>query len=105
MNGSELGLTGYDDLFETDESREIKKQPKVVKLSIEEIADFPEHPFKVNDDDKMKETVESIKENGVLVPAIVRQEKICGPASRIKRNTLYSTGAYGRSGNSHHGRQ
>ena len=73
MNGSELGLTGYDDLFETDESREIKKQPKVVKLSIEEIADFPEHPFKVNDDDKMKETVESIKENGVLVPAIVRQ--------------------------------
>lgn len=73
MNGSELGLTGYDDLFETDESREEKNQPKVISLRIDKITDFPEHPFKVNDDEKMKETVESIKENGVLVPAIVRQ--------------------------------
>ncbi|MDD3229299.1 MAG: ParB/RepB/Spo0J family partition protein [Oscillospiraceae bacterium] len=67
-----LNLTSYDDIFQTEESRADKQREKIVELPISELHTFPNHPFKVRDDDRMNETVESVKEYGVLVPAIVR---------------------------------
>lgn len=61
-----------DEFFTTQEERDTSKLEKIQNISIIDITDFPEHPFKVRDDEKMFETVESIKEHGVLVPAIVR---------------------------------
>ena len=55
-----------------EETREDAKREKVMDMSLSELHPFPDHPFQVRDDDAMKETVESIKEYGVLVPAIVR---------------------------------
>lgn len=67
-----LNLTSYDDIFQTEESRADHQREKIVELPISELHTFPNHPFKVRDDDRMNETVESVKEYGVLVPAIVR---------------------------------
>lgn len=61
-----------DDFFLTQKERDEQKLEKIQKISIKDIVSFPNHPFKVKDDEKMFETVESIKEHGVLVPAIVR---------------------------------
>ena len=74
MKNSEkkLSLTSYDDIFQTDESRIESNQPKIVELPVSELHPFPNHPFKVRDDERMNETVESVKAYGVLVPAIVR---------------------------------
>lgn len=63
-----------DDFFTTQEERDNKDLEKVVYIPINEILDFPNHPFKVRDDEKMIETVESVKEHGVLVPAIIRKK-------------------------------
>ena len=63
-----------DDFFTTQEERDNKDLEKVVYIPINEILDFPNHPFKVRDDEKMLETVESVKEHGVLVPAIIRKK-------------------------------
>lgn len=68
----DLGMTPLDDLFSTDESRADSQLEKVVTLNPAEISDFPNHPFKVRQDDDMAEMVESIKKYGVLVPALVR---------------------------------
>ena len=67
-----ISLNSYDDIFSTEETREDAKREKVVDMPLSELYPFPDHPFQVRDDDAMKETVESIKEYGVLVPAIVR---------------------------------
>lgn len=67
-----ISLNSYDDIFSTDETREDAKREKVMDMPLSELHPFPDHPFQVRDDDAMKETVESIKEYGVLVPAIVR---------------------------------
>jgi len=67
-----VSLNSYDDIFSTEESREDSKREKVMDMPLSELHPFPDHPFQVRDDDSMKETVESIKEYGVLVPAIVR---------------------------------
>ena len=67
-----VSLNSYDDIFSTEESREDAKREKVMDIPLTELYPFPDHPFQVRDDDAMKETVESIKEYGVLVPAIVR---------------------------------
>ena len=64
-----------DDFFTSQEERDEQKLEKVQKISITKISSFPNHPFKVKDDEKMFETVESIKEHGVLVPAIVRPKE------------------------------
>lgn len=64
-----------DDFFTSQEERDVQKLEKVQKISITKISSFPNHPFKVKDDEKMFETVESIKEHGVLVPAIVRPKE------------------------------
>ncbi|QAT48612.1 ParB/RepB/Spo0J family partition protein [Caproiciproducens sp. NJN-50] len=67
-----ISLNSYDDIFSTEETREDAKREKVTDMPLSELYPFPDHPFQVRDDDSMKETVESIKEYGVLVPAIVR---------------------------------
>lgn len=67
-----IQLASYDDLFKTDEERQADTQERVQNLPLDKLEPFPNHPFKVLDDDKMLETVESIKERGVLVPILVR---------------------------------
>lgn len=67
-----IKLTPVDDLFSTDESRADAQRERVVELPLAELHPFRNHPFKVLDDDKMQDTAESIREHGVLVPAIVR---------------------------------
>ena len=67
-----IQLASYDDLFKTDEERLSDTQERVQNLPLDRLVPFPDHPFKVLDDEKMLETVESIKERGVLVPILVR---------------------------------
>ena len=68
----DLGMTPLDDLFSTDESRAEAQLEKVVTLNPADISDFPNHPFKVRQDEAMAEMVDSVKQYGVLVPALVR---------------------------------
>ena len=68
----DLGKTPLDDLFSTDESRAEAQLEKVVTLNPADISDFPNHPFKVKQDEAMAEMVDSVKQYGVLVPALVR---------------------------------
>ena len=68
----DLGMTPLDDLFSTDESRAEAQLEKVVTLNPADISDFPNHPFKVKQDETMAEMVDSVKQYGVLVPALVR---------------------------------
>ena len=65
-------MTPLDDLFSTDESRSEAQLEKVVTLNPADISDFPNHPFKVKQDEAMAEMVDSVKQYGVLVPALVR---------------------------------
>lgn len=67
-----IQLASYDDLFKTDEERQADAQERVQNIPLDKLEPFPNHPFKVIDDDKMRETVESIKERGVLIPILVR---------------------------------
>ena len=67
-----IQLASYDELFKTDEERQADAQERIQNLPLDKLEPFPNHPFKVIDDDKMLETVESIKERGVLVPILVR---------------------------------
>ena len=68
----DLGMTLLDDLFSTDESRAEAQLEKVVTLNPADISDFPNHPFKVKQDEAMAEMVDSVRQYGVLVPALVR---------------------------------
>ena len=68
-----ISLTSLDDLFSTEEERSKDMVGSIVNIPLSQLHDFPNHPFKVRDDEKMQETVESVKAYGVLVPAIVRQ--------------------------------
>ena len=68
-----ISLTSLDDLFSTEEERSKDVVGTVVNIPLSQLHNFPDHPFKVRDDEKMEETVESVKAYGVLVPAIVRQ--------------------------------
>ena len=71
----DMKLPKLDDLFTTQEERDYAVAEKVQEINISDISDFPEHPFKVNDDDKMQEMVNSIKEYGVILPVIVRPKE------------------------------
>ena len=71
-SGRNLSLTSYDDLFATDESRADADSEKVMEIPLSELFPFKDHPFKVKNDEKMQETADSIREYGVLVPAIAR---------------------------------
>ena len=73
-----MNLPSADDLFTTQEERDHKNQEYVKDISIYEITDFPNHPFKVKMDDKMLETIESVRDHGVLVPALVREKSMGG---------------------------
>ena len=67
-----INLTSLDDLFSTEESRAEESCEKVVRIPLTELHPFPNHPFHVRDDEAMQNTVDSIKEYGVLTPGIVR---------------------------------
>ncbi|MDO4419968.1 MAG: ParB/RepB/Spo0J family partition protein, partial [Ruminococcus sp.] len=68
-------LTSVDELFTTQEEREIAQRETVMDIPLSEISDFPNHPFKVTVDEKMLEMADSVKRYGVLVPAIVRPKQ------------------------------
>ena len=67
-----MHLLKIDDLFTTQEERDNVNNEKVIELDINNIDDFPNHPFKVVNNEEMEQMSESIKDNGVLVPALVR---------------------------------
>ena len=71
-SAKKVELASVDDLFSTDESRAEAQLEKVVTLNPADISDFPNHPFKVKQDEAMAEMVDSVKQYGVLVPALVR---------------------------------
>ncbi len=69
-----IDLKSYDDIFKTEEEREEDKLSKIRDIPISEIDDFPDHPFMVRDDEDMQNLIESIKERGVITPAMVRKK-------------------------------
>ena len=71
----DLGMTGYAELFMTDEERKTQTLPRIVDIPIELIDDFPDHPFKVRMDEDMQQLVESIKERGLIHPVILRKKE------------------------------
>ena len=71
---NKMHLPSLDDIFTTQKERDEADLEKVVNISIKDIDDYPQHPFKVLVNDEMQEMVDSIKEKGVLVPTIVRQK-------------------------------
>ena len=72
---SDFTLPTLDDLFSTQELRDDAKLSKIRDIPLELIDDFPDHPFKVRDDEAMIQLVESVKERGVITPATVRQKE------------------------------
>lgn len=72
---SDFTLPTFDDIFSTQEQRDDAKLAKIRDIPISEIDDFPDHPFKVRDDEDMLQLVESIKERSVITPATVRQKE------------------------------
>ena len=68
----DLGLPNYDSLFSTEEERHESKFEKIVSIPIDKISDFKNHPFHVTMDEDMLKLIDSIKENGILIPALVR---------------------------------
>ena len=70
-----IPLSEIDDLFTTQEERDNKNMEKIIEIPIKEITDFQNHPYKVIDNEQMKELSESIKENGLFMPVIVRPKK------------------------------
>ena len=71
----DLGLTGYDELFMNDTERMETKLPHIYDIPIELIDDFPDHPFKVRDDEDMMQLVESVKERGIITPVTLRPKE------------------------------
>lgn len=71
----ELNLPTLDDLFSTQEERDDAKLKRIYEIPLDEIDDFPDHPFKVLDDEDMFDLVESVKEHGIITPATVRQKE------------------------------
>ena len=72
---SDFTLTKLDDLFTTQAQRDEEQLSKIRDIPLELIDDFPDHPFKVRDDEDMMQLVESVKERGVITPAAVRQKE------------------------------
>lgn len=71
----DLGLTGYAELFMTDEERKTQVLPRIVDIPLDMIDDFPDHPFKVRMDEDMQQLVESVKERGLIHPIILRKKE------------------------------
>ncbi|MBR3148997.1 MAG: ParB/RepB/Spo0J family partition protein [Eubacterium sp.] len=74
-NSTDFTLNGLDDLFSTQEERDNGSIPKIRDIDISLIDDFPDHPFKVAENEELYELADSIKEQGVLIPAIVRPKE------------------------------
>ena len=74
-NVIEMNLPTADDLFSTQEERDNEKREYVKAIPLDKISDFPDHPFKVRMDEKMLEMIESVREYGVLSPAVVRPKE------------------------------
>ena len=72
--GIKFTLPSADDLFSTQEERDEAKLEKVVDISLSDLDSFPEHPFQVKMDESMQNMIDSIKDNGIQTPAIVRQK-------------------------------
>ena len=72
---SDFTLPKFDDIFSTQEMRDDEKLAKIRDIPLELIDDFPDHPYKVRDDEDMMQLAESIKERGVITPATVRQKE------------------------------
>lgn len=72
--GVNISLKGYDDIFSTEQSRAEEQQERVQEIALSELHPFEGHPFQVKDDDDMMKAVESVKDFGVLTPAIVRPD-------------------------------
>ena len=70
-----INTSSLDDLFTTEEQRQESKLEKVVKIPIDDIEDFKKHPFKVRLDEEMESLIESVQENGILIPVLVRPSK------------------------------
>ena len=71
-NGKNISLTPYDDIFSTEESRADSMRETIMDIPLKDLYPFKDHPFKVEDDDRMKETAASVREYGVLMPGIAR---------------------------------
>ena len=71
-----LSTNTLDDLFSSQEERDEANKPRITEIPLELIDPFPNHPFKVIDDEEMFNLAESIKEYGVMTPAIVREKKM-----------------------------
>lgn len=73
-SAKKVELASVDDLFSTEESRADAQRERVLEIPLSELHPFKNHPFKVKDDEAMLETADSIKQYGVLVPAIARPD-------------------------------
>ena len=71
----DLGMTGYDELFMNDQERVENRLPKIYDIPLSEIDDFPDHPFKVRDDEDMLQLVESVRERGIITPITLRRKE------------------------------
>ena len=71
----DLGLTGLDKLFSTEQERMESQLPKIFDIPLSEIDDFPGHPYKVKEDEDMDQLVQSIKDNGILTPVTLRRKE------------------------------
>ncbi len=70
----DLGMTALDELFMNDKERAENKLPKIFDIPLSEIDDFPDHPYRVLDDEDMQNLMESIKDRGVITPVMVRKK-------------------------------
>ena len=86
-----MNLPSADDLFTTQEERAQQTQEYVKEISIYEITDFPDHPFKVKMDDKMLETIESVRDHGVLVPVLVDRKSTRLNSSHMSESRMPSS--------------
>ena len=84
---SDFTLTRLDDLFTTQAQREEERLSKIRDIPLELIDDFPDHPFKVRDDEDMQQLVESIKERGVITPrSLILSTSCCISSSSLTLN-------------------
>ena len=74
MKKLDLGMTAFNELFMNGKERAENKLPKIIDIPLSEIDDFPGHHYRVLDDEDMKNLMESIKDRGVITPAMVRRQ-------------------------------
>ena len=82
-SAKKVELASVDDLFSTEESRADAQREKVLEIPLSELHPFKDHPFKVKDDEAMMETADSIRQYGVLVPAIARPDPSWSPGTGV----------------------